>query len=36
MKNPAIFLLLDVLMVLGYGLAVLVNLFRRIFRRTKV
>jgi len=36
MKTPAIFLLLDVLMVLGYGAALLVNLLRRLFRRTKI
>lgn len=33
MKVPLIFLLLDVVMVLGYGLALFANLLRRIFGR---
>jgi hypothetical protein len=36
MKTPVIFLVLDVLMVLGYGGVLFLNFFRRIFRRTKV
>jgi hypothetical protein len=37
MKTPLIFLALDALMVIGYSLALLATLIRRIFsRRTKV
>jgi hypothetical protein len=36
MKFPLIFLILDILMVAGYGLAVFANFFRRLFHgRTK-
>jgi hypothetical protein len=35
MKTPAIFVMMDILMVLGYGGALLLNIFRRMFRRTK-
>jgi hypothetical protein len=33
MKFPFVFLVLDALMVFGYGLALLANLARRFFRR---
>lgn len=37
MKIPFVFLALDALMVLGYGVVLIANLIRRIFsRRTKV
>ncbi len=37
MKIPFVFLALDALMVLGYGVVLVANLFRRVFsRRTKM